>query len=230
MSPSEPTPSSVATACFTPGARIGERVRVGDRVIVQMNAVVGADGFSFVPPQPGAVETAKATGQVGGSNAGVQRVNSIGTVVLHDEVEIGPCSTIDRATIAATVIGRGTKLANMVTVAHNCTIGENCMISGHVGIAGSSTIGNRVVLGGQVGISDHIRVGDDSIVAAKAKVIRDVPPKSVMMGVPAAPRSEFFAQQLREARMTRYFGQVDALARRIAAIEGKMRDSGGIGR
>jgi UDP-3-O-[3-hydroxymyristoyl] glucosamine N-acyltransferase len=206
---------------FHPGAQIGERVRIGHRVILHMNASVGADGFSFVTAQPGAVETAKASGQVGGSTARIQRVNSIGTVVLNDDVEIGACATVDRATIAATVIGRGTKIDNLVMIAHNCTVGENCMMSGQAGVAGSTQIGNRVVIAGKVGVADHLRVGDDSVLAAKSGVVRNLGPKSVVFGAPAQPHDQAFAQLRTEARMSRYLARVDDLQRRVQALERK---------
>lgn len=129
-----------------PGARIGERVVMGERCIIHPNAAVGNDGFSFVTPEPGSVESAKATGKVVGTNVLIHRVNSIGTVILGDDVEVGANATIDRGTITATRIGSGTKIDNLVQIGHNVQIGTNCMLCGHVGIAGSTTIGDRVVL------------------------------------------------------------------------------------
>lgn len=194
-----------------PGARIGERVEMGARCIIHPNAAIGNDGFSFVTPEPGSVETAKASGRVGASNTLIRRVNSIGTVILGDEVEVGAGSTIDRGTVTATRIGNGTKIDNLVQIGHNCQIGSNCMLCGHVGIAGSVTIGDRVVMAGKSGVADHVTIGSDSILAACAAVGTNVPPKSIYMGYPAIPRGEFFDQFKALARLKRLFADVAAL-------------------
>src|SRR3546814_16433150 len=117
---------------------------------------------SNATPEPGSVETARATGRVEAHNTAIARIPSLGTVALGDDVEIGAGSTIDRGTIAATTVGRGTKIDNLVLIGHNVTIGENCLICGNVGLSGSTRIGDRVVLAGGVGSSDHASIGDDS--------------------------------------------------------------------
>src|SRR5262249_3185698 len=138
---------------------------IGERCIVHFNASLGADGFSFVTPQPGSVEQAKAGSgsSVAAANYELVRIASLGGVVIGDDVEIGASSCIDQGTIQPTRIGNGTKIDNHVQIGHNVTIGENCLICGRVGIAGSVTIGDRVVLGGAVGIADHLRIGDDVV-------------------------------------------------------------------
>lgn len=190
------------------GARVGDRVVIGRRCVIQSNAAIGNDGFSFVTPEPGSVETAKATGEVRGTNAVIRRVNSLGTVIVGDDVEVGAGATIDRGTITATRIGSGTKIDNLVQVGHNVVVGENCMLCGHVGIAGSSRIGDRVVLAGQVGVADHIVIGDDCVVGAQSGVGRDVPPRSVHFGTPSQPRKEAFEQLRNVGRLSRLLDDV----------------------
>lgn len=169
------------------GTHIGARVRIGNDFYAQQGVAVGVDGFSYVTPKPGAVEEAKATGQITSASKteGLARINSLGSVILGDRVEIGANSALDRGTIANTTIGNGTKLDNLVHVGHNVTVGENCLLCGQVGVAGSSVIGDRVVLGGQVGVADHITIGSDVIAAGKSGISSNVPSGRVMMGSPA---------------------------------------------
>ncbi len=212
--------AKVGAGClFHAGVRLGERVVVGDRVIIQPNASIGADGFSYVTPQLGSVESAKSTGRIEAFNTDIVRINSIGTVILEDDVEVGACSAIDRGTISATVVGRNTKIDNLVMVAHNCVIGENCFICGQVGIAGSSTIGDRVVLAGQVGVADHVTIGSDSIIAAGSGVGRNVPPRSLLMGYPAVARERALQQVVYAGRLKSMFADLAELKKRMAAVE-----------
>lgn len=202
------------------GVRIGERVCIGNRVIIHHNASVGADGFSFVTPEQASFEAAKTGGDfVTTNNRDIRRINSIGTVVIGDDVEIGACSTIDRANLGATVIGRGTKIDNQVQIAHNCHIGEDCLISGCVGISGSCRLGDRVVLAGGVGLADHIEVGDDAVVGAGSGVWRNVPPKQVVLGYPAAPKSEALERELNIGRLRRLIRDVADLRRRLLRLD-----------
>lgn len=188
------------------GARIGAGVTLGARVVVHQNAVVGADGFSFATPQ------------LDGAPA-IAKIHSLGTVIVEDDVEIGACATIDRATLAATRIGARTKIDNLVQVAHNVTIGQDCLIAGQVGISGSVTVGDRAILAGQAGIADHLRIGEGAIVMAAAKVGRDVPARSMVMGLPAVPRERFLQQVLNIARLKNLFATVTDLKNRLARLE-----------
>ncbi|PWC34231.1 UDP-3-O-(3-hydroxymyristoyl)glucosamine N-acyltransferase [Azospirillum sp. TSO35-2] len=203
-----------------PGARIGERVEMGARCIIHPNAAIGNDGFSFVTPEPGSVESAKTTGRVVGTNVLLRRVNSIGTVILGDDVEIGAGATIDRGTVTATRVGNGTKIDNLVQIGHNVQIGTNCMLCGHVGVAGSTVIGDRVVLAGKVGVADHVKIGSDAVVAANSGVGTDIPAKAVYMGYPAVPRSRAFEQYKGLARLKRLFTDVADLKARLRALDG----------
>ncbi len=168
------------------GVRIGARVRIGDRFVAQPGAVVGADGFSFVTPTTGAVEEARQTGAVSARDQDTYvRINSLGSVVIGDDVEIGANSCIDRGTIANTVIGDGTKIDNLVQVGHNVQVGVTCLLCGQSGIAGSSVIGDRVVIGGKASIADHLRIGSNVIITGNSGVASHVPDNRIMMGYPA---------------------------------------------
>ncbi len=205
-----------------PGARVGERVRIGDRVIVQSNASIGADGFSYATPEPGSIESARAEGRITAQNTAIARIASLGTVEIGDDVEIGANTAIDRAALGTTQIGSGTKIDNLVQIAHNTIIGQNCLIAAQVGISGSCRIGNRVVLAGQVGIADHVTIGDDAIIMAGSGVGRDVPSGAIMLGYPAVPRKEFFAQLTEIRRLKRSHQGLSALEARVAAVEKRL--------
>jgi UDP-3-O-[3-hydroxymyristoyl] glucosamine N-acyltransferase len=204
---------------FHPGVRIGERVTVGDRVIIHANASIGADGFSFVTPEPGSVESSKSKGRIDATNTEIVRVNSLGAVVLGDDTEIGACSSIDRGTISSTRIGRGTKLDDLVMVGHNVEIGENCMICGQVGIAGSSIIGDRVVLAGQVGVADHLKIGNDVVVGGGSGVGSNLSDREIYLGSPAIKKTAFVNQLLSLRRMETMFKELLDLKKRFSAIE-----------
>jgi len=201
------------------GTKIGAHVVIGARCLIHFNAVIGADGFSFVTPEPGSVETAKATGVVGATNETLVRIASLGSVEIGDDVEIGANTTIDRGTVASTRIGNGTKIDNQVQIGHNVVIGENCLICGRVGIAGSVTIGDRVVLGGAVGVADHVKIGDDAVVMGMSGVAGNVPPKSLVGGTPAKPREKAVEEQLFLGRSKALVKKIDSLSGRLEALE-----------
>lgn len=178
-------------ALIYPGVVIGGDVVVGNNVILHPNATLGADGFSFLPVDRGNVECALATGKVSEDDTRDSRllkVQSLGGLIVEDDVEIGASTTVDAGTLVATRIGRGTKVDNLVQVGHNVQIGEDCLICAQVGIAGSSKIGNRVTLGGRSAVSDNLTVGDDVVLGAAAAAGSSVPAKSVYLGIPAVPR------------------------------------------
>jgi UDP-3-O-[3-hydroxymyristoyl] glucosamine N-acyltransferase len=146
---------------------------LGDRVIIHANSVLGADGFGY---------RMQAGRHV--------KVPQLGSVEISDDVEIGACTTIDRGTFGPTRIGTGTKIDNLVMVAHNCQIGQHNLFVSQVGIAGSTSTGDYVVMAGQVGVADHLHIGDRAMLGAKAGVHKDVPPGSRMLGAPATPDKE----------------------------------------
>ncbi|MBK0397869.1 UDP-3-O-(3-hydroxymyristoyl)glucosamine N-acyltransferase [Limibaculum sp. M0105] len=204
-------------AIIRAGVRIGRDVRLGARVSIHPNACLGADGFSYVTPEPGSVESAKTSGAVSdaGRNLSLTRIASLGSVEVADDVEIGASSCIDRGTVADTVIGRGTKIDNLVMIGHNVRVGETCMLCGHVGLAGSITVGDRVVLGGKVGVADHVTIGHDSVVAGGSLVGSDIPPQSVMLGVPAMPRGKAIEQIMAIRRLPRALEQLRELRQKM---------------
>ncbi len=210
-----------------PGVRIGERVVVGDRVIIHHNASLGADGFSFVSPEADNVESAKETGEIHPSKQELVRVNSIGTVVLADDVEIGACACVDRGTVSATRVGRNTKIDDLVMIGHNCVIGENCMLCGQVGIAGSTVVGDRVVLGGKVGVADHLRIGSDSVIGGGTMIGINVRPKSLLMGWPPQTPKDTFTTLLTIRRIKRVLSDLEDLKRRMSALDGGEGAAGG---
>ncbi len=168
--------------------RIGDGVVIGARFICQPGAVIGADGMAFTTAEKNAVEQARAT--LGAETAPTTgqswlRIHSLGGVIIGDDVELGANSCIDRGTIRATRIGNGTKIDNLVHIAHNVEVGRDCLFAGQVGIAGSTRIGNHVVFGGQVGVSDNISVGDGVVAGGGSKLMTKVPAGRVVLGYPA---------------------------------------------
>jgi UDP-3-O-[3-hydroxymyristoyl] glucosamine N-acyltransferase len=158
---------------LAPHVTIMERCRVGARVLMHSGAVIGADGFGFIPTPEGQV-----------------KIPQLGTVVIEDDVEIGANVTIDRGALGETRIGRGVKIDNLVQVAHNVELGEHTVIASQAGIAGSTKLGRWVALGGQVGLVGHIKIGDRTQIGAQAGVTNSVPPDQVLLGTPAWPLKE----------------------------------------
>lgn len=205
-----------------PGVRIGERVVIGDRVILHPNCSIGADGFSYVTPEKGSVEAAKASGaarHVEAQNTTIVKIPSLGTVILEDDVEVGACATIDRSNLGATVIKKGTKIDNLVMIGHNNTVGENCLIAGQAGISGSCRIEDRVVIAGQAGIADHLKIGEDAIVTAQAGVMRDVSPKTVVAGMPALEGRQLFENTANLGRIKKMRQEIKDLHSRLEILE-----------
>jgi UDP-3-O-[3-hydroxymyristoyl] glucosamine N-acyltransferase len=208
-----------------PGVNIGDRCRIGNRVIIQPGACIGGDGFSFVTPQPGNVEAARQKKQIiENTNAEMQivRINSIGHVVIEDDVEIGAGTCIDRATLGETKIGRGTKIDNLVQIGHNVTVGSNCLIVAQVGLGGSAKVGERAVLGGQAGIPDHMSVGDDAVVGPQAGLSGNVAPRHSVIGSPAVPVRDFIQQNMNFKRLSRLNQRVKELEAKVAEMEKRL--------
>jgi UDP-3-O-[3-hydroxymyristoyl] glucosamine N-acyltransferase len=201
------------------GVRIGDRCGIGSRVILQPNVTIGGDGFAFVTPEPGSVESVRKTGEVRSFNTEIIRINSLGNVIIEDDVEIGAGTCIDRGTLGETRIGRGSKLDNLIQVGHNVMIGGNCLIVSQVGLGGSSKVGNRVVIGGQSGLPDHVSVGDDAVVHARSGIVGHVPERAAMIGIPALPLREFME---REVKMRRLPNLIKELKQQMESIMEKL--------
>ncbi|MBW0000962.1 MAG: UDP-3-O-(3-hydroxymyristoyl)glucosamine N-acyltransferase [Verrucomicrobia bacterium] len=204
------------------GVRVGDRCCLGHRVIIQPNAVIGGDGFAFVTPERGSVESVRETGEVQAFNTDIVRINSIGHVVIEDDVEIGANTCIDRGTLGETRIGKGTKLDNLVQVGHNVTVGENCLIVAQVGLGGSSKVGDRAVVGGQAGLPDHLSVGSDAVVHAQAGITNHVPERSVVIGAPAQPKRAFLEREVHLKRLPGMFKIVKDLQQRLERLEAQL--------
>jgi len=153
-----------------PNVTVYPSTEIGNRVRIHSGTVLGSDGFGYV--QDGGVH---------------RKVPQIGCVILRDDVEIGANVTIDRGALGPTVIGRGTKIDNLVQIAHNVTIGEHCLVVSQAGVAGSSKLGNYVVLAGQVGIAGHLKIGNHVSVAAQSGVMRSIPDGEKWLWSPAQP-------------------------------------------
>lgn len=203
-----------------PGVRIGARVSIGARCIVHFNSSIGADGFSFVTPEAGSVETAKATGAIGQArNTMLARIASLGAVDIGDDVEIGANTSIDRGTIVSTRIGNGTKIDNQVQIGHNVSIGENCMLCGRVGIAGSAIVKDRVVLGGAVGVADHVTIGEDAVCMGMSGIAGNIPARSLVGGLPAKPRKKMIEDIFNIGRIRSIAEKLNAVMRRVEVLE-----------
>jgi len=190
-----------------PRVTIYDGVTLGARVIVHAGAVIGSDGFGFVREQDAA------------RHGALRKVPQIGTVVIEDDVEIGANVTIDRATTGVTLVGRGTKIDNLVQIAHNTRIGQDCILVAQVGVSGSCRIGDRAALAGQAGVIDHITIGEDAGICAQAGVTSDVPPATRVSGMPARPHREQMKLQASLQRLPGLLVEVRDLRRRIAELE-----------
>ncbi|MGN6582317.1 MAG: UDP-3-O-(3-hydroxymyristoyl)glucosamine N-acyltransferase [Rhizobiaceae bacterium] len=163
--------------CFIgPGTSI-QAALIGNRVVIHAGVQIGQDGFGYVP----------------GKN-GPEKIPQIGRVIIQDDVEIGANTTVDRGGMADTVIGEGTKIDNLVQIAHNVRIGRGCIIAGHCGLSGSVTLGDFVMLGGRVGLADHVAVGSGARLAASSGVMDNVPAGEIWAGAPAIPMRDFFRE------------------------------------
>ncbi len=189
-----------------PNVSIREKIFIGHRVIVHSGTVIGSDGFGFV--------------NVDGIH---KKIPQIGIVVIEDDVEIGANVTIDRARFEKTFIGRGTKIDNLVQIAHNVIIGENCIIVSQSGISGSVTIEKGAILAGQAGIAGHLTIGEGAVVASKSGVSSSVPPHTIVFGYPARPHMEAKRINASLTRLPEYIKVINDLKKRVEALESKLK-------
>ncbi|MPY88494.1 MAG: UDP-3-O-(3-hydroxymyristoyl)glucosamine N-acyltransferase [Luteitalea sp.] len=184
---------------------IRERVTLGHRVVVQDGAVVGGDGFGFAQ-------------QPDGSH---HKIPQVGTVIIGDDVEIGALAAIDRPSVGRTIVGRGTKIDNLVQVAHGATIGEHVLLAAQVGIAGSTVIEDCVTLAGQVGVAGHLTVGRGTVATAQTGIPNSVDPGSFISGYPAIDNREWLKASAIFRRLPELKKAVSALEARVAELEKK---------
>lgn len=206
-----------------PGCLIADYTQIGNRVILQQGASIGPDGYSYVTQKMSNMERRLAGIRelVDESNPHL-KIPNIGHVVIEDDVEIGSCATIDRATIGTTTIGAGTKIDNLVMIAHNNRIGREVLIIGQTGIGGSCVIGDRAILAGQAGLKDHLTVGKDAIVEAKTGVMRDIAAEEIVTGTPAEPMREFFTGLAYKRKLPKMNSDIKALNKKVEELEAKI--------
>ncbi|MEK6301037.1 MAG: UDP-3-O-(3-hydroxymyristoyl)glucosamine N-acyltransferase [Acidobacteriota bacterium] len=187
------------------GCVVRENVIIGRRCIVHSNSVIGSDGFGFAREEDGSW----------------YKILQTGTVILEDDVEIGACTTIDRAALGETRIGKGTKVDNLVQIGHGSIIGGNNLICAQVGLAGSTRTGKNVVLAGQVGVVGHLTIGDGATVTAQAGIPGSVEPGKVMSGSPAIDNKDWLRSTVAFAKLPKILKAVRDLERRISQLEAR---------
>jgi UDP-3-O-[3-hydroxymyristoyl] glucosamine N-acyltransferase len=182
-----------------PNVTLYDRIELGKDVILHAGVVVGADGFGYTPDEQGCH----------------YKINQLGRVVIEDHVEVGANSCIDRAAMGTTLIKEGTKIDNLVQVAHNCTIGEHSILVAQVGIAGSCKLGHHVVMAGQAGLSDHVTIGNQVTLAGQSGTFRDVVDKGVYGGYPSVPLGTW-------KKYVTTLPKLPEMARKLKELEGRL--------
>jgi len=181
-----------------PNVTVYPQTQIGARVRIHAGTVIGSDGFGYV------------------LDAGVHRkVPQIGNVIIGDDVEIGANVTVDRGALGPTIIGRGTKIDNLVQIAHNVEIGEGSIVVAQVGISGSTKLGKYVVLAGQVGLAGHLKIGNQVVVAAKSGVMHDIPDGGKWLGIPAQPDKQTKRQMIAIQHLPDLIRRVNELERKL---------------
>lgn len=188
-----------------PGVKIYEGCVIGNRCILHAGAVIGADGFGFIPNAAG----------------GFDKIPQLGNVIVEDDVEIGANTCIDRAKTDSTIIRRGVKLDNLIQIGHNVQIGENTVSSAQTGIAGTSKVGHNCFLAGQVGIADHVTVGDRVIIGSKSGISNDVADGEVRMGYPSMPGIKFHRSHAAFRNLPELVRRVSQLEKELETLNGK---------
>jgi UDP-3-O-[3-hydroxymyristoyl] glucosamine N-acyltransferase len=192
-----------------PGVTVLSRTDIGRRVILHPGVVLGSDGFGFAQ-----------------GPEGLEKVPQLGRVIVEDDVEIGANSTVDRAALGETRIGRGTKIDNLVQIGHNVHIGTDCVLVAQVGIAGSTRIGNRVVLAGQVGLSGHLEIGDDCRVGAQSGVSRSIPAGSDVSGSPAMDHRTFLRSAALQPKLPEMHSRLKKLESQLSDLRDRLKQKG----
>lgn len=198
--------SQIGNDCLVyPNVTIREKVKIGNRCIIHSGTVIGADGFGFAKDQ------------------GVyHKIPQVGGVIVEDDVEIGANVTIDRGTLGNTIIGKGSKIDNLVQIAHNVVIGENCIIVAQVGISGSTRLGKNVTLAGQAGLVGHLTIGDNVTVAAQSGIHKDLKPNTVYFGYPARELNKQKRIEAVISHLPEYIERLRILEKKIMELEKKV--------
>ena len=190
-----------------PNVSVYDHMQIGKRVIVHAGTVIGSDGFGFVKQDDGSHH----------------KIPQIGTVVIEDDVEVGANVCIDRANIGETIIKQGTKIDNLVHIAHNVSIGRDSIIVAQAGISGSCEIGKQVILAGQVGVGDHVKIGDNAIIIAQAGVVQDVPPHAIQSGSPSIDHKLSRKVAMLQPKLPELAKTVKDLEKKIAELEENLK-------
>ena len=188
-----------------PNVTIRERIKIGHHVIIHSGSVIGSDGFGYEE-----------------TNGVYEKIPQLGTVVIEDHVEIGANVTIDRARFDKTLIGRGTKIDNLVQIGHNVIIGEDCIIVAQVGISGSTTVEKKSILAGQAGIAGHLTIGAGSVISAQAGVTKSVPPHSRVSGYPARHHTEAKRINAHVQRLPHYVDEIRSLKKKVEELQARL--------
>jgi UDP-3-O-[3-hydroxymyristoyl] glucosamine N-acyltransferase len=188
-------------ACLHPNVVVYPRSQIGHRVTIHAGTVIGSDGYGYV---------------LDGSRH--RKMLQVGNVIIHDDVEIGANAAVDRGALGSTIIGQGTKIDNLVHIAHNVVIGRHCLIMGQVGFAGSTHLGDYSVVASQAGIAGHLKLGRQATVGAKSGVMRDVPDGGTVVGIPAAPDQQAKRQWIAVKQLPDLIRQLRALEAQVHAL------------
>jgi UDP-3-O-[3-hydroxymyristoyl] glucosamine N-acyltransferase len=188
---------------------IREKAKIGNRVILHNGAVIGSDGFGYLQEK----------------DRTHVKIPQVGIVIIEDDVEVGANTTIDRAALGETIIKKGTKIDNLVQVAHNVEIGPHSILAGLVGISGSTKIGKNVIMGGQAGVGDHVNIGDNVIVAGRTGIRKDVPPNSVIAGFPYLDIKEWRKAVTMWPKLYDLAKDVKRLKKKVEELEKKAEES-----
>lgn len=187
-----------------PNVTVMDRMIIGDRVIIHSSAVIGSDGFGFAEEA-----------------SGLSKIPQVGIVVLEDDVEIGSNVSIDRARFDKTIVGRGSKVDNLVQIAHNVEIGENCRVVSQAGISGSTKLGNNVILAGQSGLVGHIKIGDNVVLAARGVFTKDIDKPGIYSGFPAIPHGQEKRRSVLMAKLPKMYSQLKELVKKFEETDKK---------
>jgi UDP-3-O-[3-hydroxymyristoyl] glucosamine N-acyltransferase len=188
-----------------PNVTIREGIKIGKRVIIHSGTVVGSDGFGFAPHQKK-----------------YYKIPQVGGVIVEDDVELGANVTVDRGTLGNTVVGRGTKVDNLVQIGHNVVIGNDAILVAQVGISGSTKIGHHATLAGQVGVAGHLTIGDNVVVGGKSGVTKDIPSNENVSGFPPLPHKTWLKAQASFQHLPQMRNQLKALEDKIKQLEERL--------